>query len=299
MSKHRIIGLSLVGLAGAIGAVSLLGPLGIGALEYRTSETTVNQLIGADLAGLALTAPVALVAAALTLRRHPAGPVLALAPAVWAVYVYAQVVVGQEFLTQPGNVERFFPLLLTAFVLGEAVAVLAWSSIDTTRLPMVPRRLGRATATVLFLIAAFLVIGLHLPSLVDALGDMPTAVEYTSSPTAFWVVKLMDLGIVVPAALAIAVGLRRGRGWAQKASYALLGGYTLLGAAVAGMAWVMYLNGDPDGSVANVVVFSSFTVALGWLTVRLYRPLFDPSANAIGPEAGHDRVATGVRGPGR
>ncbi|MBW3605447.1 MAG: hypothetical protein KY460_11180 [Actinobacteria bacterium] len=115
---------------------------------------------------------------------------------------------------------------------------------------------------------------MHLPSLVDALADQPTTVEYTSSPTAFWIVKLMDLGIIVPAAVAIGVGLLRGAAWARKASYAIFGGYTLLAAAVAGMAVVMYANGDPDGSLVNVAVFTAFTAAIAWLTVRLYRPLF-------------------------
>lgn len=73
----------------------------------------------------------------------------------------------------------------------------------------------------------------------------------------------------------------RGAPAAHRASYAILGGYALLGAAVAGMAIVMYANGDPDGSLANVVAFSTFTAAIGAITVLLYRPLF--RADDIGP----------------
>ena len=45
---------------------------------------------------------------------------------VYAVYTYAQVIVGQEYLRLAGNVERFFPLLLAIFVLGEVLVVLGW-----------------------------------------------------------------------------------------------------------------------------------------------------------------------------
>src|SRR6185503_12031923 len=100
-----------------------------------------------------------------------------------------------EYLRLPGNSERFFPLLYTGFVLGGTIAVTAWRSVDPVRLPPASRRLDRLAAGVLFAVAGFLVLQ-HLPSFVDALRDSPSRVEYLSSPTPFWLVKLMDLGIV-------------------------------------------------------------------------------------------------------
>lgn len=275
-SNHGAILAVLLGvLAVGISTASLLGPLVTGLLAYRTSDTTLNQVVGGDLAGLVVVAPTALTAAALVRRGHRLGPVLALAPGLWAVYMYLQLLLGQEYLQLPGNNERFFPLLLGLVVLGEAIIVLAWRAADVTGLTTVPPRLERTAGTVLLALAAFLVVGLHLPTLVDALTDQPTALEYTSSPTAFWVVKVMDLGIIVPAAVAIGIGLRRHATWARKPAFALFGAYTLLGTGVAGMAVVMVANDDPDGSITQVLAFVAFVVALGWLTVRLYRPLID------------------------
>jgi hypothetical protein len=265
----------LVALTVGIAAASVLGPLWTGALAYRTSDTTLNQIIGGDLAGLVVVAPTALVAAALVWRGHRAGPVLALAPALWAVYMYLQLIVGQEYLQLPGNNERYFPLLLALFVLGETVAVLSWRHLAGSKLPAIPPQLERTAGIVLLGLAAFLAAGLHLRTLLDALSLQPTALEYLSSPTAFWIVKVMDLGIIVPAAIAIGIGLLRHRAWARTPAYALFGAYTLLAAAVAGMAVVMLVNGDPDGSVVNVVVFAAFLVAIGGLTGRLFAPLFD------------------------
>lgn len=278
--NRRLTALLLFVLAAGIAAATLLGPLVTDTLTYRTSDTTLNQIVGGDLAGLVLVVPVAVLAGVLCWRGHRAGPVFALAPAFWAVYMYAQLIVGQEYLDLPGNNERFFPLLLTLFIIGEVVAALAWAQTDAAELPVLARRGERTAGVVLLVLAAFLTFGLHLPSLVDALADQPTRVEYTSSPTAFWIVKLMDLGIIVPAAVTIGIGLLRRAVWARKAAYALLGGYTLIGGAVAGMAIVMYVNGDPDGSLANVVAFSAFAGALGWLTTTLLAPLFTAGQDA-------------------
>jgi hypothetical protein len=40
--------------------------------------------------------------------------------------------------------------------------------------------------------------------------DLSSLTQNASSPTPFWIVKLMDLGIIAPAATATGVGLLRG-----------------------------------------------------------------------------------------
>ena len=216
---------------------------------------------------------------------------LALGPGLWAVYMYLQLAIGQEYLDLPGNSERFFPLFLALFVLGQAIVVLAWRQVGASGLPSLPRRLEGIAGVVLLVLAAFLVVGLHLPTLVDAMGDAPTSLEYTSSPTAFWSVKVMDLGIVVPAAVAIGVGLLRRAPWARGAAYALFTAYTLLSAGVTGMAVVMLVTGDPDGTLVNVVAFGLFTVALAGLTWRLLHAASRPPVAGGEPAAPPDDAA--------
>ncbi|HEX6256018.1 MAG TPA: hypothetical protein VFZ70_09425 [Euzebyales bacterium] len=110
---RRTTALLVAALGVGVAVASMLGPLVFDVLRYRTSDTTLNQVMGGDLAGLVVVAPTALAAGVLLWRGHRAGPVVALAPALWAVYMYAQLIVGQEYLQLPGNNERFFPLLLT------------------------------------------------------------------------------------------------------------------------------------------------------------------------------------------
>ena len=114
-----------------------------------------------------MVAPLTLAAAALTARRHPLGPLLVLGVGVYALYTCAQIIIGQEYLRLPGNVERYFPLLHTVFVAAEAVVVLAWRLAPPTPRPSL--RLERTAAVVLLLVAAFLVFGQHLRPILTAL----------------------------------------------------------------------------------------------------------------------------------
>lgn len=269
----RALGVGLTALTAVIAATAVLGPFVTGAIRYHTSATTLNQVIGGDAAALLVVAPVCLAIAVLAMRGHRAAPALALAPGLFAAYTYTQLIVGEEYLRLPGNNERFFPLLYAGFLLGGLVAVTAWRHADPAAVPAPVRRMERTAAMAMFAVALFLPLQ-HLPTLADALRDNPARTEYLSSPTAFWLVKLMDLGILAPAALAAGIGLLRGRAWARRAAYAIVGAYTLIGASVTGMAITMYVNDDPDSSPAFAAGFAVLTLIFAALAVGLYRPIF-------------------------
>ena len=76
--------------------------------------------------------------------------------------------------------------------------------MDTRQLPRTSRRFDRTLSIFLLAVAGFLVLGLHLSGLVDTWRNEPTALEYLNTPTPFWLVKFMDLGIVAPALIVIA-----------------------------------------------------------------------------------------------
>ena len=270
---RRTLALMLTALGLGLLSAPLLGPLVLGVMEYRTSPTTLHQLLGSDAAALLVVAPLCFLAALLVAHGRFAGPPLAAGIGGYAVYTYFQVVVGQEYLRLPGNVERFFPLLLTIFILAGAALVLAWGQLAED-LPRPSRRLERLAGWVLLLLSAFLVLGLHLRSMLTAWTDPRLLTEYASAPTPFWLVKLMDLGVVVPVAIATGVGLLRGVSWARRVLYPLLTGYALLSVSVSAMAVVMLARDDPDSSVTLAAGFGLFTLSLLALAFALYRPLF-------------------------
>lgn len=270
----RWTGVGVIALGIGAAFVAILGPLATGAIRYHASDGAINQIAGGDAAGLLLAAPAGVVAGILILRGHRAGPVLALAPAVYVLYTYTQLAIGGDMVRYDGNSERFFPLFVGLFVLAGAIAARAWSSLDTRDLPATSRGTDRALGILLLVVAAFLLVGLHLPGLVDAWSANPTGPEYLADPNVFWLVKFMDLAIVVPALIAIGIGVLRGSPWAHKAKYPAVGWFALLGSSVAGMAIVMQATGDPAGTTVNTIAFASFALFALALAAVIYRPLF-------------------------
>lgn len=265
------LGLFILGAGAAL--VALLGPLVGDVIRYHASEGAVNQIVGGDVAGLVLVAPLSVLAGILVWRGHRAGPVLALGPAVYALYMYSQLALGGDFVRYPGNSERFFLLYLGLFVVAGAIVIRAWTMIDVDRLPDTARWVDRTLAMFFLVVALFLVVGLHLPGLVDAWADQPTSTEYLADPVVFWLVKFMDLGIVVPALVVTGVGIFRASPWVTKVKYAAVGWTALLGSSVAGMAIMMQVTGDPASTIANTVAFSVFAAIALVMAAVVYTPL--------------------------
>ena len=263
-------------LAGLLAANSMLGPLGLETIEYRYSESLINQGIGLDAIALIGAVPVAIWAARLVIRRHPAGPVLAFIPGTFAAYMAPQYIVGPEYLVLPGNNERFFVFHLALFVAGIATTVVAWHSIDRSSLEPSTAQSDRRRSLVLFGVVAFIFGGRWIAGIVDLLGGEPTNLDYQENPTAYLLIGVLDLGIVVPAALAAALGLRRHASWARTAAYAVIGWFALVPAAVAAMAIVMQVNDDPNTSTGATAGFVLAAIVFTLGAASLYRPILQP-----------------------
>jgi hypothetical protein len=270
-AANRWLGYGLIALGAGVALLALLGPLGFAVIDYRVSETLRNQTIGLDAVTLVLIAPIAMAVGVLALRRHPAAPVLALGPAAYSAYMLVQYVLGPDYAQRRGNNERFFVLYLALFVLAGAIGLRAWNAIDLERVPRVSRPI--LVARVLLPLAGLLVFARYLPLLIDAARAKPLGGDYTAGPTFFWTIALLDLGVGLPTLIATAVGLERGRAWSAKALWVLVGWLALVGPAVAGMATVMYMNGDPNASAATLAMMCGLAAASVALAVFVFSPL--------------------------
>ncbi|MBN2113422.1 MAG: hypothetical protein JW785_04770 [Acidimicrobiia bacterium] len=288
---HRWLAGGLFALGAGLAANSLLGPLLLDVIRYHYSTTLINQGIGLDAVALFGAVPVSVAAGLLLLRGHRAGPLLAFVPTSFTAYMAPQYVVGPDYVGLPGNNEQFFLLHLGLFILAVVLMFGAWQGIDRSRLQPATRRDDRWRSLVLFGVAAFILLGRWLPGLIDLVGGNPANADYVENPTAYLLIGVLDLGLVVPAALAGAAALLRGVGWARTAAYAVIGWFALVPASVAAMAIAMQVNGDPNAGVADVVVFSVAAVVFTAGAVLLYRPAF--AAPRVGP--GSDRSPAGPR----
>ena len=252
---------------------AVLGPLMADVIHYHAPDEIRDRFAGVDAVAVVLAVPLAAMAAAFVLRRRPAGPVLALAPAAFTAHVMAVRVVAPAYTGAIGNNQYFAPLHLGLFVLAVVVGVGSWQAIGAARLAPNARSADRTRAYVMVAVAMVALVGGWLPGLVAALHSPPTAAGYLASPTSFWADGLLIVGLVVPGAVAAAIALRRNTGWGRKAAYAVIGWSALVPAANGAGLLVARLNDRPGAGKAATAESMVIGAWLFLLAMLLYRPV--------------------------
>lgn len=254
-------------LAVGLAANAVLGPLILDIVDYPFSESIRNQAIGLEAVTLVLVVPWAVAAAALNLRCHRLGPVLAVPPGGYAAYMMVQYVVGPDYL----EYRAIVILHLGLFVLGMLTAVAGWALQR-------PGSLGLPTSRRYALIPLGLglfVLSRYLPLFFGAASEEPLVDEFADDPAMYWTIVLLDLGVVVPAAFATALAVYWRAERAAQALYALLGWFVLVPISVAAMAIVMLVNDDPNESLPTAILLcvaaAVFTAFAAWIHLRLTR----------------------------
>lgn len=121
-------------------------------------------------------------------------------------------------------------------------------------------------------VAGFLLMR-YVPFLIDIWGD-DLSDEYVEDPIALWLIAFMDLGIVMPAAVAAGLALLNGVEAARKPMYAIVAWFALVGPAVAAMGLTMVINDDPNASLVAAFMFVLFGVVFALLAAYIFAPLF-------------------------
>ncbi|MEA2523745.1 MAG: hypothetical protein QOF01_5376 [Thermomicrobiales bacterium] len=269
MSPRRIAGFGSIALGTGIAAAAVLGPLVFKVIEFRTSKHIENQFVGGEVVSLGVVAPAAVAAGVLWLRGHRLAPALALGPSLYAVYTSTTAILGQEYSRYPGNVEKFFPLYAGLVAGGTALAAYAWSQLGERDLRMPSDSLRRAAAGIFLGLGVFFALAWSAQIRLVVIGH-PSA-EYQEGPSAFWIVKLLDFGFVIPLLIVTGIGLFRGRPAAIRAAYGLAAFATCLAGSIAGMAVAMSAKHDPSAQPAMLVVVLPATAGLALITARLLR----------------------------
>ncbi len=254
-------------LAAASAVAVVLGPLGLGLIQWRVSANLLNQTYGADAAQLLLVTPAAVAAAWLWWRGRRLAAPLALGVGLATLYYAVASVLGPDYTRYAGNNERFFLLFLALIVLSWTTAARAWAALDAVP-PRPSLWLVRGFGAVLVAGAA-LIGAAWMVQLVGIAATGAVGPEYVESPSAFWTVRIIDLGFIVPVCVAAGVGLWRGNAAAIKAAYGVAAFLTLQAAAVVAMGVVMLWRRDPTASPALVYALAPLALALATLTARM------------------------------
>ncbi len=249
----------------ALAAMAVLGPLVLGELEYRTSTSGEWQIQGGDVVNLFLISPILVLGGVAHLMRRPGSRYLLILPPVTLMYTGLSLGLGQEWgnPAYDGNSEQYAWLFLILIVGGLVLLVASLSMFTERDAPdFNPRSLRIYVAVMMLFLLVFALMWLSELSEVMSTGDTSTG-SYEATPTLWWTVRYLDLGITIPLGV-IGLFLLLTR---PKESYPLVllffGFFITLGTAVLSMGIIMTVNDDPDAQPGGLPVFGMLA-AMSW-----------------------------------
>lgn len=237
--------------------IAAVGPLGLGIMQHRSSQSVIWQLMGQDLADLLLITPILLLGGiAHLLRKEWSKHLLILSP-VTLIYTGLTYGIGQEWNNPAysGNIERYFGLLVFLVIGGLILGMSSLSMFGPDDAPTFnPRNLKiyAAVMSILLLLFAMMWLG-EVFQVLNTGGTESGTCENT--PNIFWVIRYFDLGLTIPLGfISLYLLLVRPR-TAYPVILLFFGFFVTLGTAVNAMGWVMFLNGDPELQIPGLVIF--------------------------------------------
>ncbi len=256
-----IIGITAIICAATLVLIAFLGPVGQGIIQYRTSQSGIWQITGQDLANLVLIAPILLIGGILCLTGRTGSKYLLVLTPVTLMYTGLSIGIGQEWSNPAysGNVEDYwwlFGILLVGGLILLLGSLSMFTEADAPYFKPEGLRIYVVLMTVFFLLFAAMWIS-QIQQVIST-GDLPDG-SYKATPTAFWTIRYLDLGISIPLGfLALFLMLSK-----PKKAYSLLllffGFFITLGTAVDMMAIIQLLNGDTEAAKGGLVIFPILT----------------------------------------
>jgi len=243
----QVVGITAIFCAVVLVVIVALGPILVGVIQYRTSQSSLWQIEGNDLANLILIAPILLVGGILCLARKNSSKYFLILAPITLMYTGLSVGIGQEWSTPTytGNVENYWWLFVTLVIGG---LILLISSLSMFTEEDAPEFKPKGLRIYVGLISVFLMLfaAMWVSQIIQVIntGDLADG-SYTAAPTAFWAIKYLDLGVSIPVGF-IALFLLLSK---PKKAYQLLllffGFFITTGTAVNAMAVLQIVNNDP------------------------------------------------------
>lgn len=268
--ERVFVGAVAVATALSLAYLAVQGPLIRGVITYKTAPGIIGQLIGQDAVNLVLLSPVLLAGGILLLLRKKLAKDLLIATPLFLIYFVLSYTIGWEWSSPAyaGNSERYSFLYL--FVLIAALIILLYAlAVFPKNVESRFKKGGLAIYSAVFVLFLLVFAGMWAKEVREVIVT-GTSRGYDIAPTAFWLIRVFDLGFSIPLGL-ISVYLLWARPNKAYPVVCLFYGFFFTQiVAVMAMGWMMFLKKDPTFLWRDLAVFHvlALIIAFGYVYVR-------------------------------
>ncbi len=242
--------------------LAILGPLYMNIIQYKTHITVNNQLIGQDIINLVVMCPILIIGGiCLLLRKQIAKYLLAASP-LFLFYYALSYSIGWEWSSAvyTGNSEKFAFHFIYIIIAG-LILLLYSLSLFPGKVSSHFKKAGLIVYSVLFPLFLMIFASMWIKGIIEVM-QTGTSNGYAEAPTAFWLVRAVDLGFCIPLGFISVYLLWTRRETSFPIQNLLYGFFLTQILAVNAMGWVMFFKHDPTFQFPQLIVFGILAVIL-------------------------------------
>jgi hypothetical protein len=235
--------------------LAIQGPLFLGNIHYKSAAVITNQIIGQDVVNLFLLSLISISGGIALWLRKPVAKYLLIATPLYLIYFVLSYTIGCEWSSPAyaGNSEKYFFHFL--FILVAALLVMMYS-LSVFPKDRVARFNKKGLAVYSSILVVFLLVfaAMWMKEVFEVMAKGTTR-GYDIAPTAFWLVRVFDLGFTIPLGLLSVYLLWTRPGTSFPIQFMFYGFFTTMIVAVNAMGIVMWLKKDPTFLWRDMIVF--------------------------------------------
>jgi hypothetical protein len=255
-SFERIF-VALISIATGITLIYLAiqGPLFLQNIKYKTADFVNNQLVAQDFVNMFLLSPILIIGGVTLYFRKQISQYLLIMTPLYLIYFVLSYTIGWEWSSQKysGNSELYTYYFL--FILIASLIILLYSlSIFPQNVTSTFNRKGLIIYSFLFPIFLLIFASMWIKEVQEVMST-GTARAYDIVPTAFWVVRIFDLGFSIPLGLISVYLLWARPNTTYPIQFMFYGFFLTMIIAVNAMGFVMFLKNDPTFMLQDLIVF--------------------------------------------
>ena len=235
--------------------LAIEGPLFLQNIKYKTADIINNQVVGQDIVNLFILSPILIISGiTLFLRKRISKYLLIITP-LYLIYFVLSYTIGWERSSSKynGNSESYTFNFL--FILISSLIILLYSlSIFDNKVKSTFRKKGLIFYSVFFSVFILIFASMWIKEVQEVVTTGTTR-AYDIAPTAFWVIRIFDLGFTIPLGLISVYLLWVRPDTTYPIQFMFYGFFITMILAVNTMGFVMFLNNDPTFMMRDLIVF--------------------------------------------